>query len=260
MGASTNDPRSIFTYDSKVWLRLSADRGFKEAWRESERNLLDAIKIHPEVTLLSFALCHLYAMAGKMPQALETSRAAVLSSPTDIDAVTLHLMLSRSRGEVESEEDEGGEDVARGEDVHRFSSLNAKALEVDGRCREAVSSLLSSCSHCPSCMLRAAQGMMRHLDVGEEGDPLAWSLEVWACLAGCVAGIAEIREATVRAREEREEMDGIEISLAQAEEVPLTEEELLGLVECTDEEVKGEATHPTPIYLSYHPTLEPLGP
>ena len=228
--------RSLFTYDSKVWLRVWGDRSFKELWRESERNLQGALKVHPEVIFLSFALCHLYAIAGRISQALETSRAALLTSPSDVDAITLHmLMVSQTKRGVASS-DENEEVVVA--DVHQSSSLNAKVLEIDGGCVEAVLALLSSCSHCPSCMLRASQGMMRHLDVCNETDyPLGWRSDVWACLAGCLVSLAEIRAGRIREREEREEMEGIEISLAQQVPIQMSEEEALGLTECTDEEI-----------------------
>jgi hypothetical protein len=55
----------------------------------------EALANHPASTLLSFALAHIYILAGKFSQALDSAKNAYLSSQNDLDALTLYHMISQ---------------------------------------------------------------------------------------------------------------------------------------------------------------------
>ena len=51
--------------------------------------------------------------------------------------------------------------------------------------------LLSSCTHCSACMMRAAQGCLRYLDMQPNGIPLPLAPLAWDCLSASLCGLAE---------------------------------------------------------------------
>ena len=131
-------------------------------------------------------------------------------------------------------DDDNFDGAMGGDSGHVAAPAMVRALEIDGTCVTALKGepsnlphlrmffattlplppgLITSCAHCPACMLRAAQGCLKFLDMdpsilqkGMEGRSRMQRIEAaaaaaWGCLAACLCGLAEnlLSEGTIGA-------------------------------------------------------------
>ena len=70
--------------------------------------------------------------------------------------------------------------------------------------------LVSSCSHCSSCMLRAVQGCLRYLDqIPSSKSKLPLEDMAWSCLSAGLCGLAELFVASWAEEGEGDERHGV---------------------------------------------------